>query len=56
VIQFKFYEDDPEDITFKFKNGNFTTQISIRDNFKKFKKRLISNYYVGKDIRIGNVF
>jgi hypothetical protein len=56
VIQVKFYADDPEDVTVKFKNGNFTTQISIRDNFKKFKKRLINNFYIGKDILVGDMF
>jgi hypothetical protein len=44
IIQFKIYADDPEDITVKFNNGDFRTQISIRDNFKKFKKRLINNF------------
>jgi hypothetical protein len=56
IIQFKFYEDSPEDIFVKFKNGNFRTQISIRDNFKKFKKRLINNFYIGKDVIIGDIF
>jgi hypothetical protein len=43
-------------IQFKFKNGNFRTQISIRDNFKKFKKRLINNFYIGKDVIIGDIY
>jgi hypothetical protein len=56
TIQFKFYSDDPEVITVKFRNGDFRAQISVRDNLKKFKKRLISNFYIGKDIIIEDVF
>jgi hypothetical protein len=33
IIQVKFYDDNSEDITIKCKNGEFKTQISIRDNF-----------------------
>jgi hypothetical protein len=40
----------------KFRNGDFKTQISIRDNFRKLKKRLISNFYIGKDVIIGDAF
>jgi hypothetical protein len=56
IIQIKFYEDDPEDVMIKLKNGEFKTQISIKDNFNTFKKRMISNFYIKKDIIIGNYF
>jgi hypothetical protein len=30
--------------------------LIIRDNFRKPKKRLVSNFYIGKDIMIGDAF
>jgi hypothetical protein len=56
TMQVKFYPDEPEDVYIKFRNGDFKTQISIRDNFQKLKKRLISNFYIGKDVIIGDAF
>jgi hypothetical protein len=56
TIRIKFYPDEPENVYIKYQNGDFKTQISIRDNFQKLKKRLISNFYIGKDIMIGNAF
>jgi hypothetical protein len=56
IINVRFYPDDPEEVYIKYHNGDFKTHISIRDNFAKLKKRLINNFYIGKDIKIGDAF
>jgi hypothetical protein len=56
TILIKFLPDETEEISIKYHNGEFKTHGSIRDNFKKLKKRIISNFYIGSDIKIGDAF
>jgi hypothetical protein len=56
TISIKFYPEEPEEVSIKYHNGEFKTQISIRDNFKKLKKRIVNNFYIRTDIKIGDAF
>jgi hypothetical protein len=56
TIYVKFYPEEPEEALIRYRNGDFKTSVSIRDNFHTFKKRLIRNFYIGKDVKICDAF
>jgi hypothetical protein len=52
ITTIAFVSDDREELQIKYKNGNFRYRVCIKNNFKKLKKKICNNFYLGSDIYI----